>query len=366
MKIAFVYDRINKIGGAERILQALHEIWPQAPFYTAVYSADKASWAKDLKIKTSFLQRIPFAKNHHEFFPNFTPIAFEQFDFSDFDLVLSITSAEAKSIVTGTNTLHVCYCLTPTRYLWSGKDDYENQGLKGLLLKINGPAMRVQDFIAAQRVDEFLAISNTVKTRIQKYYHRDSHVIYPPVNIPLLKPHIKSLDIPKPFYLVVSRLVPYKKIDIIVKAFNQMKKNLVIIGVGSDLVKLKKMAGSTIFFQEELTDEELCRYYMQCQSVIFASDEDFGIVPVEAQSFGKPVIAYQKGGATETLTNETAVFFREQTKEVLIDAVKKFESIQIDSLKCIKNAQRFSKDIFKTNIKKYLENCWEKYQQKIL
>ena len=162
MKLALVYDRVNKIGGAERVLIALSEIWPQAPLYTSVYNQDTARWANNLNVISSFLQKFPFFRNRHEWLAFLTPLAFEQFDFSDYDMVISVTSAEAKYIVTNPKTLHICYCLTSTRYLWSGKNDYENQGLKGKVLGFFSPCLRCQDYIAAQRVDQFIAISKTV------------------------------------------------------------------------------------------------------------------------------------------------------------------------------------------------------------
>ena len=327
MKIALVYDRVNKIGGAEKVLQALHEIWPEAPLYTAVYNPKGAPWAKDFSIRTSFLQKVPFAASNHELFPWLTPLAFEQFDFSDFDVVLSITSAEAKCCVTPPNVLHICYCLTPTRYLWSHKNLYEKSGLKGLALKLSGPFMRIQDFLAAQRVDEFLAISKEVKGRIKKYYQREAEVVYPPVSVSQQTENDFTVP-PKPYYLIVSRLVSYKKVEIAIEAFNDLKKQLIIIGTGSEEKRLKKIAGPTITFTGQLTEGEVTGYYMHCRGVIFTPEEDFGIVPVEAQMYGKPVLAFSKGGAKETVIEEkTGVFFARQDKQTLKECIVRFEKM---------------------------------------
>ena len=229
MKISLVYDRINKFGGAERVLLALHQIWPQAPIYTAVYNQKTASWAKSIKIKPSFLQKFPLAKTHHELYPWLTPIAFESFNFNEFDIVISITSAEAKAVITSPKTLHLCYCLTPTRYLWSHQRQYQsapglgifNQLGKGIF-KLFTPYLKKFDLIASQRPDQYIAISKAVQARIKKYYNQDSTIIYPPVNTSKFQSKTDQSLADKDYFLLVSRLTPYKKVDLAVKAFNKL------------------------------------------------------------------------------------------------------------------------------------------------
>jgi glycosyltransferase involved in cell wall biosynthesis len=355
MKVALVYDRVNKIGGAERVLETLHEIWPEAPLYTAVYYPSGAPWAKKFKVIPSFLNKFPLAKRYHEAYPWLTPLAFESFDFSDFDLVISITSAEAKGIVTKPKTKHFCYCLTPTRYLWSGYEEYFQNRFFRFLSKPVVNYLKEWDKIAAQRPDAFIAISKNVQKRIKKYYGRDSGVIYPPVDIE--KFQIPKTQAPKSdFFLVVSRLVPYKKIDLVVKAFNQLDLPLKIIGSGSQMRNLKRMAKRNIEFLGELTDQELLSYYQDCRALIFPQEEDFGLVPLEAQACGKPVIAFAGGGALETvIEGKTGTFFKSQKTKVLVEKIKNFKEKNYQPEDCRTNAERFNKTIFKQNFKKLVE-----------
>lgn len=360
MKVALIYDRVNKWGGAERVLLALNEIFPKADLFTAVYSPKAAKWAKVFhQVAPSFLQKIPFAKDNHEFLGALTPIAFETFDFRDYDLVISVTSEAAKGVITKPETLHLCYCLTPTRYLWSARDYYFKKPpskfrLVPFFKRLSRPLvnyLRNWDKIAAQRPDRMIAISTAVKRRIKKYYKRDAEIIYPPVDIAKFK---KEGTVKKEkFYLVVSRLTPYKRVDLAIKAFNKLGKPLVIVGTGTEEARLKKMAGKTIFFVGELTDEKLADYYSKCTGLIFPQEEDFGIVVVEAQAAGAPVIAFKAGGALDTvIEGKTGVFFKRQTVGDLVRAVGKFEKLEFNRQILLKNAQRFSKEIFK---KKFLE-----------
>lgn len=358
MKIALVYDRVNKIGGAERVLQTLHEIWPKAPLYTAVYYPPGAPWADDFKVIPSFLNKWPLAKKHHELYPWLTPLAFESFfargGFDDFDLVISVTSAEGKGIITKPKTKHLCYCLTPTRYLWSGYHDYFfNKGLRWLASPIVD-WMRGWDQVAAQRPDEYVAISQEVKGRIKKYYHRDSTVIYPPVDTQNFYPSEKKTK--GNYFLIVSRLVPYKKIDLAVSAFNQLKIPLKIVGTGNEMERLKTIAASNIEFLGQLTDQELLSYYQNCRALIFPQQEDFGLVPLEAQACGRPVIAYGAGGALETVVEgKTGTFFKPQKAKALIEKIKSFKEKNYKPQDCRTNAEKFDKIIFKQNFKKLVE-----------
>lgn len=366
MKVALVYDRVNKWGGAERLLLALHQIWPEAPLYTSVYDPERAPWAKVFEVRTSFLQKIPLAKKHHEFFAPLMPLAFESFNFDEFDLVISITSESAKGIITKPKTKHLCYCLTPPRYLWSGYKEYFRTSAQRIASSWLVKYLKKWDLVAAKRPDAYFAISQTVQKRIKKYYDRESDVIYPPVDID--KFNISSLAPSRlrrdgqnfKFYLVVSRLVPYKKVDLVIKVFNKLGWNLKIIGVGSELRKLKRMAKSNIDFLGQLTDEQLISYYQNCRAVIFAQEEDFGLVPLEAQACGKPVIAFRAGGAAETIKDRiTGVFFDQQTPESLIEAVKKADlMIKNSKLKpedCRKQAEKFGMKKFLAKFKQIAE-----------
>lgn len=349
MKIAFVYDRINKWGGAERVLLALHEIWPEAPLFTAVYDKKNAQWADVFTVRASFLQHIPFAKNHHELFPWLTPMAFESFNFDGFDVVLSVTSAEAKDIITKPGTRHICYCLTPTRYLWSARDVYEGSGLRGLVLRMLAPTLRRWDLVAAERPDTYLAISTHVAERIKKYYHRDTqNVIYPPVDTVHFTPGENG-----DYFLCVARLVSYKKTDVLIRAFNKLGWKLKIIGTGSQEGYLKQIAENNVeFLGGHLTDREIAAYYQRCRAFVFAGDEDFGIVSLEAQSCGKPVICPRESGMAETVVEgETGELFDSDIVGTLQLCAKK----RYDSRLCRKNAEEFSVIRFQKEMKETVE-----------
>ena len=355
MKIALVYDRVNKWGGAERVLTTLHEIFPDAPLFTAVYSPEKAKWAKIFsKVIPSFLQKIPFMQERHELLGALTPLAFESFDLTGFDLVISVTSEAAKGIITKPGTLHICYCLTPTRYLWSGYDLYFPKGsrIRRWAQKVVS-YLRKWDKIAAHRPDVMVGISNAVKDRISKYYGRDSLVIFPPVDVE----KFKAKDVAREnFFLLVGRLVNYKRADLAVKAFNKLGLPLIVVGTGSEERKLKRMAKDNIKFVGELTDAKLADYYRRCKGLIFPQEEDFGIVTLEAQAAGAPVIAYKAGGALDTVIDgETGVFFERQTVPDLIKAVERLERLTFRQEDLISNAEKFSKEKFKREFSKLVK-----------
>lgn len=396
MKTAIVYDRVNKWGGAERVLLTLHELFPDAPLYTTVYDKENASWASVFDhptgagIKTSFLQHIPFAKSNHELYPWASAIAFEQFSFDQFDLVISVTSAEAKGIITKPGTTHICYCLTPTRYLWSHHDQYFSSGVFRTITAPLVNHMKRWDKVASSRPDHYIAISTAVAERIKKYYGRGSEVVYPPVdlkldirsskvdkevrlidslkknqNIQLQISDIKSLTSNfqplSPYFLIVSRLVPYKKIDLAIEVFNELGLPLVIVGKGRDENRLKNMAADNISFAHDLTDETLSCYYENSCGFVMLQEEDFGLSAVEAQLHGVPVIAYEKGGARDTVVNgTTGILFSKQAKEAVKNAIIEFTAIKFNKEDCIKNAQRFSKERFK---KKFMEHITHSMKQ---
>jgi glycosyltransferase involved in cell wall biosynthesis len=346
MKVALVYDRVNKWGGAERVLLALHEMFPDAPLYTSVYDEKNASWAKVFpKIYTSFLQRVPCAKSNHESFGWLMPFIFESFNFDKYDLVISVTSEAAKGIITKPKTKHICYMLTPTRYLWSHYDLYFKKWLLRFISKPIVKHLRNWEKLAAQRPDQIIAISSEVKDRIKKYYDRDSEVIFPPV---------KNLNTNNEFpenrknYLVISRLVPYKKVDLAIKAFNKLKLPLIVIGSGSQEAGLKLIAGRNIKFAGQISERELIKYYKNAKALVMPQEEDFGIISSEAQFFGVPVIAFKKGGALDTvIEGKTGIFFLKQEVDSIVSAVAQFNQRPVfDRPSLVENANRFSEKVF--------------------
>lgn len=348
MKVALVYDRVNKWGGAERVLLALHKIFPKAPLYTSLYNKKTAKWAESFNIKTSFLQNFPLAKSYHELYALLMPIAFESFNFDEYDLVISVTSEAAKGIITKPGTTHICYCLTPTRYLWSGYEDYFKNPIFRLFSKPAVSYLRSWDKIASQRPDRYIAISTEVGKRIKKYYDRDSTTIYPPLT--LIDKDIEDIGFSRgDYFLVVSRLTNfYKRVDLAIKACNYLKLPLKIVGSGRDESNLKRMAGPTIEFLGNLTDEKLSFYYKNSKALIFPGLEDFGLVMAEAQSFGKPVIAFRGGGALDIIKEGiTGEFFENQTAESLIKVLEKFNNKSYNSSLCKENSLRFSFENFR-------------------
>ncbi|MFC1711450.1 glycosyltransferase [Patescibacteria group bacterium] len=376
MKVALVYDRVNKFGGAERVLLALHKIWPQAPLFTAVYDSKGAAWASGFKVNPSFIQNLPFANKNHEFFPFLMPYAFEAFDFSDFDVVISVTSAEAKGIITNPNTLHLCYLLTPTRYLWSSFSHYIKNPRFGILnfaarflMKPMLKSLQSWDVVAAKRPDYYISISETVNKRTLKYYQQKSDIIHPPVNTNFFQP-LKSntKNTKEAYFLAVSRLVSYKRLDIIIDAFNKLGLPLKIIGDGNERKILEKKAKANIeFLGQNLTDNELLRYYQNCACLVFSGTEDFGLVSLEAQACGKPVLGYKAGGIAETVVHgKTGFLFYPQTEKALVKAVKKFNLMTFSKLACRENALKFNEKEFIKKFKKYVEDKWDKHQKKLI
>ncbi len=379
LNIALVYDRVNKFGGAERVLLTLHEMFPNAPLYTSVYDSKKAPWANVFpKIYTSFLQKIPILKNHHELMGWLMPIAFESFNFKKYDLVISVTSEAAKGIITCTNTLHICYMLTPTRYLWSGKEFYLNNPPK--IFKIfpfykivSWPFLTYAkwwDKVASTRPDKIIAISTEVQRRIKKYYNRDSEIIFPPIILHRKNSFLRGLRsqngaashsflLDANYYLYVGRLVKYKKIDLLVEVFNELNLPLVIVGTGSEERMLKLKAKNNIKFLGNINDEELAKVYSKAKAFLMPQEEDFGITSLEAQSFGVPIIAYRKGGALDTVVeNKTGVFFDDQNKESLKQAIAKFDKIVFNHKYLINNVKNFSKENFKRRLQRSLVRAY--------
>lgn len=354
MKTALVHDYLTQLGGGEKVLSVLCEMFPEAPIYTLIYSEKATDGVfRDKKIHTSFLQKIPGAKRFFRGLIWLMPLAVEQFDFSDFDLVISVSHSYGKGVITRPGTKHVSYCLTPTRYLW------HDPGLP--LSFITNPVLtylRIWDYQASKRPDHFIADSKNVRERIKKYYNRDSEVIYPPVETD----RFQISDGPKDYFLIVGRLVPYKRFDLAIEAFSRLpEEKLFVVGDGPERKKLeakcRKLGAGNINFFGNVPDPELMGYYACCKALLYPQEEDFGIIPVEAMASGRPVIAYRRGGVLETvIEGETGLFFNEQNTESLIEAVKNFDEGRFDSERIRRHAEKFDKKIFKDKILGFIVN----------
>ncbi|MFA6383483.1 MAG: glycosyltransferase [Parcubacteria group bacterium] len=365
MRIALVHDYLVQYGGAERVLKCFTELFPYAPIYTLVYDKELMhGFFEDKNIKTSFIQKLPFAKGQHRLFPQFMPMAIEQFDFSDYDIVLSDSSSFAKGIITGPETLHICYMHTPMRYAWDDCQKYTSDfSFPNIIKKLVPFAMnyiRIWDRVSAERVDHFIANSNFVAKRIKKYYKKDSVVIHPPVSTKEFHISEKLGD----YFLIVGRMLAYKKNDIAIRAFNELGIKLKVIGRGPELKKLKKIAGPNIEFLGRIPDSELVECYSKCRAFIFPQEEDFGIVAIEAMAAGRPVISYRGGDIPEHMEEgKTGIFFDEQTVEDIICAVKKFKDEDFDPAYIRSKSLKFDREIFKSKIKDYVEKSLQEFKK---
>jgi glycosyltransferase involved in cell wall biosynthesis len=367
LKYALIHDWLTTLAGAEKVLEALYEIFP-SPIYTLVKdeNALKNSIFERTEIHTSFIQRLPFAKRKYRNYLPFFPLAVEQFDLSEYDVIISSSHAVAKGVLTTSNQLHICYCHTPIRYVWDLYHRYLNEaglskGIKGVIAKLILHYIRIWDSTTASRVDCFIANSKYIAKRIKKVYGRESVVIYPPVDVDKFEVCTQKEN----FYLTASRMVPYKRIDLIVEAFSKMPdKRLVVIGNGPDSGKVKRKAGKNVELLGYQPFEVLKYYMRRAKAFIFAAEEDFGIVPVEAQACGTPVIAYGKGGVLETVVEgKTGMFFGEQTVESVVEAIENFEQREdvFDPLEIRKHAEKFSKDRFKKEFRKFVDKKVEEF-----
>ncbi|MBU1110542.1 glycosyltransferase [Patescibacteria group bacterium] len=366
MKLAIVHDAFMQWGGAENLVLAMSRLWPDAPIYTSV--VDERVLPADFpreRLRPSFLQKLPFKKQLYQPLFFLQPLAFEQFNFSEFDIVISSTTKFAKSIITGAETLHICYCNTPARVIWFYRGYIQQKAwgplIRSLFNLIYSPiisALRTHDYIAAQKVNCFIANSRNVARRIKKFYHRDSTVIYPFVDLRRFRPASPDSQSPETgaFFLLVSRLSGHKRIDIAIDAFNKLGYPLIVIGRGSEEAKYRKMAKKNIKLLGWVSDDEALCYYQHCRAFIYPQEEDFGITALEAQACGKPVIAYKAGGALETIIEgKTGFFFSPQSAEALVEAVRQFETSSFNSRDCIKNAQIFSQTRFDKELKNLVE-----------
>lgn len=367
MKIAIVHDYLIQYGGAEKVVEALHGMYPEAPIYTSAYLPGRLPDSfRAMDIRTSFIQSLPFLETSFKKYLVLYPMAFESFNLEGYDVVVSSSSGFAKGVRTGPTTLHICYCYSPARFLWDYDRYIEKEPLSGItkfiLSMVIGP-LRNRDMQSNKGVGHFIAISNNIRKKIERIYRRPSDVIYPPVSVSNLTVSACTED----YFLVVSRLVAYKRIDLVIEAFNRLHKPLRIVGGGPYRSALEKMAGSNVAFLGSVDQENLWESYRHCRAVIFPGDEDFGIVPVEAQAFGRPVIAYASGGALETVRDGvTGIFFKQPTAESLVSAIERFEGLEssFDSTEIRRNALRFDKAIFEADLRRFIDTKYTEFQKK--
>lgn len=367
MRVAIVCDWLMVYAGAERVVEQILSIYPQADIFCVVdfIPAGKRTFLRNKKSITSFIQKLPFAKTKYRSYLPLMPLAIEQLNVTGYDLVISSSTCVAKGIITGPNQIHISYTHSPVRYAWDLTHQYIVEaglsgGVKGWLAKIILHYIRIWDYRTANGVDAFIANSKFIARRIQKVYGRKSKVIYPPVDVDSYQLCTEKDD----YYLTASRLVPYKKVKLIVEAFNHMPdKKLLVIGDGPDYAKIKAIAGNNVKMLGYQSFDVLREKMQHAKAFVFAAEEDFGITPVEAQACGTPVIAYGRGGALETVrskedsTDPTGVFFSEQSVESICKTVAEFEKNQNEYIpsNCRKNAEYFSIDRFRREFKEYVE-----------
>ncbi len=378
-KIALVYDRVNTPhGGAEKVLLALHQAFPEAPLYTSVYDADQARWASVFDVRSSFLQHLPFANKMHRWLAPLMPLAFESFNFDEFDLVISITSAEAKGIITKPHQLHVCYLLTPTRYLYSHRPEYIDSLPKFPLLKEVATDLLNYltwwDQVAATRPDSYIPISHLVGDRCQQYYHRQPEtVIYPPVEVESQSQTELSSEFgldENAYYLVVSRLVPYKRIDLAIQACSQLKRKLVIVGDGPELPVLKKLASNSnnlITFLGNQSQINVAALLHHSTGLLMPGLEDFGITALEALAAGKPAVIHSESGVAELIKDgKTGIHLKKDTIEDLKQAILRLEATPFDSQHLVQSVRKYATTTFVQNMKSQILKSWQDFsaQQK--
>ena len=371
LKIAIVCDWLTVFAGGERVIYEMHQLFPRAPIYTTLYNKKKCPEFAQADVRQSWLRFIPGAKWAHRLFLPFMPLVFERLDLSEYDLVLSSSHSAAKGILTQPGTLHVTYCHSPMRYVWDHSHSYQNQFRSFLPLQILYKPLlhriRLWDRLAAERVDRYLTNSKYVSARIQKYYHRESELIAPPVDLSFFVPDAiaeRMRTKKKAAYLAVGRLIPYKRFDLAVKACKKLKRPLHIVGEGPELGRLKKLAGKDVVFLGKISDEDLRKEYQKAKALVFPQLEDFGIVPLEAMACGTPVIAYGKGGALETVKeNISGLFFDEQTEDSLVKAIQKFEKKKWDEEKISDSVSEFSSARFRSALRHFLENAWKEHRE---
>ncbi|MHC1550438.1 glycosyltransferase [Phyllobacterium sp. K27] len=362
MKVAIVHYWLLSMRGGEKVLEALSEIYPDADIFTLVYDPDAITGRlKNHKITTSFLQKIPGSKKHYQMLLPLMPLALESMDLTSYDLIISSESGPAKGIIPKPDALHVCYCHSPMRYIWDHYFFYHATAgfVKRLFMPVIASWLRQWDVSTSARVDCFVANSRHIANRIQRYYRRDAVVIHPPVSVD----DFAVSDVVDDFYLCAGQLVGYKRVDLAVEAFTRMNKKLVVIGTGEEMTSLKSKAGPTITFLGHQPFASLKSHMARCKALIFPGEEDFGIVPVEVMASGRPVLAYGKGGAVDTvIEGVSGMLFAEQSVEAMMDCVERFEQAERSFVpsRIRAHSLRFSKQTFKDKISQLIGREFER------
>lgn len=358
IQVAIVHDWLNQLGGGEVVLEALRELFPEAPVYTTLYDADvMPKHYRTWDIRTSFLQRLPRSTAYFRYLMPLYPLAIEQFDLSAYELVISSSSFWAKGVVTHPGAFHICYCHAPMRYAWDVyyESSRDLPAVMRVLLAVIVHRLRQWDVVSAKRVDAFVANSQFVAGKINKYYRRDAAVIYPPVDTRFFMPDSSVGD----YYVTVSRLRPYKRLDIAVEAFNRLGLPLKVIGGGAELERLQKLAGPTVEVLGWQPRSKVRDYLAHCRGFVLTAKEDFGIAPVEAMAAGRPVVAYKAGGALETVIPEvTGLFFDEQTPDSLIEGVRRLEALMpFDGARIRAHACQYDRSVFLERMRSFVGDC---------
>ncbi len=367
MRVALVHDWLNQVGGAEYVLENLVDLFPQSPVYTSIYDPPAMpSHYRQWDIRVTWMNRLPWVKRHHQPFLPLYPLAFESLDLSEYDVVLSNKSGFCHGIIVPPHVLHICYCLTPTRYVWRYGDYARREGLGRLTQMALAPLLsylRLWDRLAAERVDRFVAISTQVRRRISRYYNRSSEIIYPPVNTARFAANLAANAGYEDYFLIVARLIPYKRIDLAVQACTELGLPLKVGGVGRDLARLERMAGPTVQFLGHVSDADLPELMARCKAFIFPGEDDFGITPVEAMAAGRPVIAFAGGGALDTVvTGQTGALFSAQTVESLARALQQFNPADYDPQAICHHAEQFDVSVFRSKIQNFVIQAYKEHQ----
>lgn len=364
MRVALVHDYLTHFGGAERVLEALMELFPHAPVFTLVYDEERLGGLVDKRrVRTSWMQKLPGARRYHRYYPLLMPMAVEQFDLRGFDVVLSATHSFGKGIIVPPGTLHISYCFTPTRYVWDNSHRYVREFSRNVLFQKFVPLalsyVRMWDYFAAGRVDQYVTISRYVARRIAKYYGRKAAVIYPPVEVERFYLGEGRGE----YYLVVARLVPYKRVDWAVEACERLGRPLKVVGSGPELKDLQRRAGKWTEFLGFVPDEALPELYAGARALLFPQEEDFGITPLEAAAAGRPTVALSAGGALETVKDgETGVLFKEQTVEGLMKGIEACERQQWDAEMIRRHAEEYDRERFLKEMGAFVEAMWHDFE----
>ena len=360
MKVAIVHYWLVGMRGGEKVIEALCRMYPEADVFTHVYVPDRISDVINRhRVITSFISKLPKAHKMYQSYLPFMPLALEQLDLRGYDLIISSESGPAKGIVPPPESLHICYCHSPMRYIWNMFHDYRERSgfLTRLMMPVLAHYVRNWDAISANRVDFYVANSKTVAGRLQRYYRRNSEVVHPPVAVGDFSP-VQPQELGD-YYLMVGELVAYKRPELAVELFNGTGKNLVVIGGGQMLPQLRALAQPNVKILGPQPFDVLKHHYARCKALIFPGEEDFGIVPVEAMASGRPVIAFKRGGATETVVDGyTGVFFNEQTCNSIQNAILEFEGMSFDTNYIVAHAKKFSEGIFETEMKNIIQRAF--------